>query len=406
MKEALVNEGQPLSPPPSDAKEAHDSSTPSRSSSSMCITPADDSSHSSIDPPQGYTDPFGPPGLNTRSTTNPPLYSAQNEMLPSMGYLGSSRSSDGELFKWDNPFDEGLELSGLDEAVEKPTAPVGVSLYKLDWSDGSSGSGSDDTTVKLGVCQQQDLTQHNRGTEQDAAHASDPNIQRQEIHSPSPKAPRDLTNVIGCPFVPNDLRPSNNGWTGDDDHVTDTVGAIAIDTFGNIACGASSGGIGMKHRGRIGPAALVGVGAAVKPEDAEDPERTVVATVTSGTGEHMSTTSAASVCSDRIYYNNRKVPGGQYENCMEEEAMRGFIDKDFMSHPSVMQSHSTGAIGVLSVKKTRDGVHLYYGHNTDSFAMASMHSSEKIPVCTMSRNKGNGQVAQGGRSILYRKRKI
>ncbi|KAL9038813.1 MAG: hypothetical protein Q9180_002903, partial [Flavoplaca navasiana] len=40
------------------------------------------------------------------------------------------------------------------------------------------------------------------------------------------------------------------------DDITDTVGAIAVDCLGNIAAGSSSGGIGMKHRGRIGPAAL------------------------------------------------------------------------------------------------------------------------------------------------------
>ena len=31
------------------------------------------------------------------------------------------------------------------------------------------------------------------------------------------------------------------------------------------------------------------------------------------------------------------------------------------------QSHSAGAIGVLGVKKTVDGVYLYFAHNTDSF---------------------------------------
>src|SRR5690606_15658452 len=44
------------------------------------------------------------------------------------------------------------------------------------------------------------------------------------------------------------------------DLIVDTVGAVAIDQYGNIAAGSSSGGISMKHAGRVGPAALVGVG--------------------------------------------------------------------------------------------------------------------------------------------------
>ena len=31
------------------------------------------------------------------------------------------------------------------------------------------------------------------------------------------------------------------------------------------------------------------------------------------------------------------------------------------------QSHSAGAIGILGVKKTVNGVYLYFAHNTDSF---------------------------------------
>lgn len=44
--------------------------------------------------------------------------------------------------------------------------------------------------------------------------------------------------------------------------ITETVGAIAIDSFGNIAAGSSSGGAARKQNGRVGPAALVGT---VKP---------------------------------------------------------------------------------------------------------------------------------------------
>lgn len=114
------------------------------------------------------------------------------------------------------------------------------------------------------------------------------------------------------------------------DNITDTVGAIAVDCYGNIAAASSSGGIGMKHRGRVGPAALVGIGTAVIPADQEDPDRVSVATVTSGTGEHMATTMAASTCASRIYYSQRKGEGGTFEEVTEDEAMKAMIEKDFM----------------------------------------------------------------------------
>ena len=41
-----------------------------------------------------------------------------------------------------------------------------------------------------------------------------------------------------------------------------------------------------------------------------------------------------------------------------------------IGHPSVKQSHSAGAIGILAIKKTVDGVYLYFVHNTDSFVSA------------------------------------
>ncbi|KAH8425395.1 threonine aspartase 1 [Aspergillus melleus] len=190
------------------------------------------------------------------------------------------------------------------------------------------------------------------------------------------------------------------------DRINDTVGAIAIDRHGNIAAGSSSGGIAMKHRGRIGPAALLGIGTSVIPVDPSDPDKTTVAVVTSGTGEHIATTMAASTCASRVYYSQRKCDDGDFEEVTEEEAVRGMIVSDFMDHPGVKGSHCQGAIGVMAVKKTIDGAFLYFGHNTDSFALASMGSDDKKPTSVMSRSNGNGSIAQGGRAYRWRRYKV
>ena len=179
-----------------------------------------------------------------------------------------------------------------------------------------------------------------------------------------------------------------------EDEITDTVGAIAIDYLGNIAAGSSSGGIGMKHKGRVGPAALVGIGTAVIPVEEDDKEKISVATVTSGTGEHMATSMAAGICANRLYTSTRQSKRGGSESTDEHDALQGFVEMDFMSesdivskylnqclnfsiveHPSVTSSRTQGAIGILGVKKTANGVSLYWAHNTDSFVSVALDAS-------------------------------
>ncbi|OAK98703.1 N-terminal nucleophile aminohydrolase [Phaeosphaeriaceae sp. SRC1lsM3a] len=226
------------------------------------------------------------------------------------------------------------------------------------------------------------------------------------IVSPTPRVSTPLNHVKEtAPLPPAPTQKPRYEDVEKEDHITDTVGAIAVDSWGNIACGASSGGIGMKYRGRVGPAALVGVGAAVIPTDPDDPEQACVATVTSGTGEHMATTLAATVCAERLYQSVKKNRGGEYVEVSEDEALQAMIQNEFMGHPSVKNSNSAGAIGILGLKKMRGGILLYFGHNTDSFAMASMSSDESAPKCTMSRSRGNGQIAQGGRMLPLRRSK-
>jgi len=226
----------------------------------------------------------------------------------------------------------------------------------------------------------------------------DSSLDGSDLYQIEPESSSGDTNAAAtaCDDQRGETMAAASAREGRDDAITDTVGAIAVDCFGRIAAGSSSGGIGMKHRGRCGPAALVGIGTAVVPADPSDANQTCVATVTSGTGEHLAMTTAAATAADRIYHSVRR-DNGQLKECTEDEAMHSIIMNEFMKHPGVSNSHCAGAIGILAVKKTRDGIYFYFGHNTDSFALASMHSEERQPVCTMSRSKGHGSVAQGGR---------
>ncbi len=156
----------------------------------------------------------------------------------------------------------------------------------------------------------------------------------------------------------------------------------------------------MKHSGRIGPAALVGIGTAVVPANPKDSSGTCVAAVTSGTGEHMATTMASHTCAERLYHNQRRAEVGSFESEYDDDAiMKSFIMDDFMNHPGVKNQISSGAIGVMAAKKTNKSIYFYFAHNTDSFALASMASNEQDASVVISRLGPKESVARGGRKI-------
>ena len=182
-------------------------------------------------------------------------------------------------------------------------------------------------------------TRHNVSMEDDASSA--------DKTQGSPRSDILMTDIATAPLHSAPETKNTCGQTlladystskgGDaEDDITDTVGAIAVDCFGNIAAGSSSGGIGMKHGGRVGPAALVGIGTAVIPIDPFDSDKVCVATVTSGTGEHMATTMAATTCANRLYRSDRKSHQGGDEPADDDAAMKGFVERDFMGKHSIM----------------------------------------------------------------------
>ncbi|KAG9661102.1 N-terminal nucleophile aminohydrolase, partial [Aureobasidium melanogenum] len=330
------------------------------------------------------SDPYGPPGPRPVYSSSPLATDGRrvNDGHYSGNYFAENFSSTDTM-----QMDDYQNLSGL------------YSSRYSDRHDGSSGdSGQDSDSTSSESLQLPSITP---SPELRPALTGLPSLEDTDVRLPDssneqttkPSSSEPSDSILPPPIPAPRIDEA--------DHITDTVGAIAIDSYGNIACGASSGGIGMKHRGRIGPAALVGIGSAVIPVDPDDKDRNTVAAVTSGTGEHMATTMASTVTAERLFYSVKKTPTGIVETD-DADAIKSFIECDFIGHPSVKNSHSAGAIGVLAVKRTREGIYLHFAHNTDSFALASFHGSETKPTCTMSRSTGNGAIAQGGRAIRFK----
>lgn len=84
-----------------------------------------------------------------------------------------------------------------------------------------------------------------------------------------------------------------------DDNKYGTVGAVALDQYGDLAAATSTGGITNKQYGRVGDSAVIGAGTWA--------ENQVVAVSTTGMGEHFLQENVAADLAARVRYLNETV---------------------------------------------------------------------------------------------------
>ncbi|XP_022332673.2 threonine aspartase 1-like [Crassostrea virginica] len=168
-----------------------------------------------------------------------------------------------------------------------------------------------------------------------------------------------------------DKREEFTGLEKEDGVIQDTVGAVVMDTRGNIASAVSSGGISLKQPGRLGPAALYGAGCWAYNKRARYPG---IGTVTSGSGEHIMRTLLARACAVSLQRQDNASLG------LSQGFKEDFLESEFLSEEDEKYA------GVLALMQNEDDtVEVLWGHTTDSMCVGFMSSTLQKPKVIMSR---------------------
>ena len=151
----------------------------------------------------------------------------------------------------------------------------------------------------------------------------------------------------------------------------DTVGACAIDADGNVASGVSSGGIWLKHPGRVGQASAYGCGCWAESRKESE---VGVAVSTTGRGEQLVKTFLARELSEAALNSNN----------VTLAVSRTFNDKFLNSKFLARDATKQGGALVLYV---REGVgELTWAHTTSSMCVGYLQVAEGLkPVSVISR---------------------
>ncbi|XP_065052264.1 threonine aspartase 1-like isoform X2 [Rhopilema esculentum] len=130
----------------------------------------------------------------------------------------------------------------------------------------------------------------------------------------------------------------------------DTVGAICVDTYGNVCTAASSGGLILKRSGRVGQAACFGCGCYTS--DRESRQRHVVyASSISGCGEHLIKTTLAKSFVDEWHKLDSSC-GDDFDD-LEMINHSNLLESTFLNS-KILKGVDNKLAGCIAIKLTKD----------------------------------------------------
>lgn len=146
----------------------------------------------------------------------------------------------------------------------------------------------------------------------------------------------------------------------------DTVGAICVDSKGIVASGASSGGVSLKHEGRVGQAASFGSG--VWAEMSRNGLGPSIAACTSGCGEHLIRTQLAKNTAESLLDSS---PTLGLDKCMKEK----FLYSPFLWD---VPERLGGSLALKFDPLTGDG-EVLWSHTTKTMCVGYMSTKSDRP---------------------------
>jgi len=171
----------------------------------------------------------------------------------------------------------------------------------------------------------------------------------------------------------------------------DTVGAICLDQEGNLAAGVSSGGISLKHKGRVGEAAHYGSGCWAQNSNSTRNKAGIACSAT-GVGEQIMRSMLSYRCAQLWIQNDNA-----------DQTMRELFENDFLesSPTSVTLEQNKKLAGIIALRKEpfSNDLELVWAHTTSSMGLAYVSHTDNQPKAILSRMQNGITPSFPGKSV-------